>query len=105
MLMNHQTNTRSMDPSSRATNDVSSRNGKNTARFVAVVIVSRTYARAVVNGDSTARITPEWTTMAYTCLNDASPPIAALNTANEMPAISRLPTASDTIWITGVKYL
>src|SRR4051794_36260878 len=65
-LTSHQMKTRSIEPSSRAGNELSSRNGANTARFVVDASVWRAYASGVLNSDSAARITPECTTTAKT---------------------------------------
>ena len=41
-------------------------------------------------------MTPECTTIAYTCLKVASPPSAALKIANAMPAMTSAMSGSDT---------
>ena len=97
----HQMRIRSIEPSIRATNELSSRNGRKTARFVAPDRDSRAYASGVVNSDRAASTTPECATTAKTCLKVASPPIMALKTANAMPAMTRPPTARLTNWMTG----
>ncbi len=92
-----------MDPRSLARNELSSRNGRNTPRLVALVSDSRAYANGVVNSDSTARITPLWHTTANTCLNVPSPPMAALKTEKAMPAVTRPITRKTTSWPIGAR--
>jgi len=72
--------------SARAANELSSRNGKKTARFVAPAMVSRAYASGKTNSCASASTTDECDTMANTWTNDALPPMIALKTPSRMPA-------------------
>ena len=65
---------------------------------------SRAYASGSPKTWDNAMTTPECETIAKTCLNVASPPIAALNTAKAMPATMSAASGSAISWPAAPKY-